>query len=282
MKIPRHALLLNEDMIVAIRAAARAGEEILRGYGKLHHIREKGISDLVCEVDLAADKAILEELRQLRPGDEIISEELSPSKIEKVGRCWVVDPLDATLAFVFEAGREFPSVLIALRDQAITRIGVVLFPLTAEWFYAVRGGGAYKNSVRLSTASQVTDLCGAWVDMNQYGHVELETPQFAILRERLRLPGGARLVTTLVPHSGIAVRIAEGTKKISAVIHDNNRRKVKQESWDVAAAQLILEEAGGVFLNFKGERYNPFKPEPIVAAASSEIATQIFSLLDNK
>ncbi len=281
IEIPDHALSFIRDMCVAVRAAAKAGDEILRGYGRLYQIKEKGVGDFVCEIDIAADRAILEELRQFRPSDEIISEELSPSKVEKVGRCWVIDPLDATSAFIFEAGRSLPSVLVALREEATTRIGVVLFPLTGEWFYAIRGDGAYKNGARLSTKGRASVLQEAWVDMNQYGNAELETSQFARLRERLRSRDGARLVTSQPPHSGIVVRIAEGRKKISAVIHDNNKSRVKQEPWDTAAVQLVLEEAGGVFLNFHGERYDPFEPEPIVAAVSCELAMQILGLLES-
>jgi myo-inositol-1(or 4)-monophosphatase len=277
--VPAHALGLGDDMSVALRAAARAGAEILQGYGKLHQVGEKGVGDLACEVDVAADIAILGELKGSRPGDSLVSEELVPSSKDPGGRCWVVDPLDATSAFIFQTSRALPSVLVALREEGETQLGVVFFPLTNEWFYAVRGVGSYKDGVRLSTARHTTSLSSAWVDMNHYGDAQLETELFASLRKSLRSSNGARLVTSQVPHSGIVARIAEGEQKISAVIHDNNWKKVKQAPWDTSATQIILEEAGGVFLNLMGERYDPFRPEPIIAAASRDLAIQIILTL---
>ena len=290
LEIPDHALSLDDDLSVAIRAAAKAGEVIIKEYGKPHQIDEKGVGDLVTPTDRVAQKVILDELRRARPRDKRVfeekekEEESSPSntyEADEAGRCWFVDPLDATSAFIFEAGEDLPSVMIALRDEGVTRVGVVLFPLTSEYFYAISGGGAYKNGACLSTANRKAILKKAWIDMNQYGDVEFETRKFARLRRRLRSEAGAKegLVTSQAPHSGIAVRIAEGKRKISAVIHDNNKKKVKQQSWDVAAPQLILEEAGGVFVNFSGERYNLFNPEPLIATVSLDFAMQILRLI---
>lgn len=194
-------------------------------------------------------------------------------------RIWIIDPLDSTTGSIFRAGIDIPSVLVALREDGVVKVGVIFFPLTGEYFYAVRGSGAYKNGVRIRIKTPVPSLREAWIDMNQYGDSSYETPAFEILRKRLRLPGGARLVTSLVPHSGIVARIVEGQKMISAVIHDNNPKKMKQAPWDVAAPQLFFEEAGGVFLNLEGRKYDPFNPELIIAAASGELAFEIINLL---
>jgi fructose-1,6-bisphosphatase/inositol monophosphatase family enzyme len=70
----------------------------------------------------------------------------------------------------------------------------------------------------------------------------------------------------------------EGKKRISAIIHDNNPLKVKQSIWDVTAPQIIVEEAGGVFLNSRGARYDPLEPDMIIIAKSQELADEILSL----
>jgi fructose-1,6-bisphosphatase/inositol monophosphatase family enzyme len=281
IEIPKHLLYLSSEMIIAARAASFAGTVIRQGFARRWQtIQEKGLGDLVCQVDVEAQRVIINEIRTSGNDDLIISEELPSPQGTLAQRCWVVDPLDATSAFVFRSGEHFPSILIAFRQSGVMEIAVALFPLMHEWFYSLRGGGTYKNGRRLYDRAGIKILNEAWVDLNQQSDAEYETPEFALLRQRLRSRIGARLVTSYVPHSGIAARIAEGEQLISAVIHDNNPRKVKQAPWDVCAPQLILEEAGGVFLNLRGERYDPFNPQPILAANSREIADQILALLE--
>jgi myo-inositol-1(or 4)-monophosphatase len=153
--------------------------------------------------------------------------------------------------------------------------------VTQEWFYAVKGKGAFTGNGKRLTASNSHLLKESWVDMNQFGDSSLESEVFAKLRTSLRSKVGARLVTTHVPHSAIAMRILDGTTGLSAVIHDNNKQKVKQASWDVAAPKLIVEEAGGTILSLRGEPYDIFSPEPFVIANSQELAEQIIQLTSN-
>ena len=85
------------------------------------------------------------------------------------------------------------------------------------------------------------------------------------------------MVTGVVPYSGVAVRMLDQSVGMSAVVHDNGPKKVKQGPWDIAAVQLIVEEAGGVMWNPQGERISPFKPEPIIAAPSRALAEWILN-----
>src|SRR3989344_5232229 len=111
--------------------------------------------------------------------------------------------------------------------------------------------------------------------MNQYGDSSLETDIFARLRITLRSAQGAKLVTSQAPHSSIAMRMLDGTMRLAAVIHDNNPKKVKQECWDVAAVQLIVEEAGGVVVDFAANEYDIFKAKPFIVASSLALAYEI-------
>lgn len=208
----------------------------------------------------------------------MLSEELSSDVVEDGGRLWVIDPLDATAAFLFGAGRSFVSVMISLRQNFETELAVILFPLTGEWFYAKRGEGAFKNGQKIDTKKVTKKLNEAWVEMNHYGDAAFETEEFAKLDKRLRSADGARLVTRFAPYSGVVARIVEQDKRIAAVVHDNNPQSVKQAPWDIIPAQLLLEEAGGVFVNLKGERVDPLKAELMVAAGNREVAEAILDL----
>ena len=272
-----HASTLSNELDIACRAALAAGIIVRDGFGSIQKVESKGVGDLVCEVDRAADAAATEVLSD-NSKIAILSEELNPEVQQSSEDLWIVDPLDASSAFLVRAGIHYPSVLVALRRDGQTQLGVVLFPLTGEWFYAVRGKGAFKDGNRLRVPSGPDELKKIWVDMNQYGDSQYETPFFSELRNRLRTPSGALLVTIGVPNAGVAMRIAEGKSMLGAAVHDNNPAAVKQAAWDIASTQVIFEEAGGVFVSQNGGPVDPFVARPFVVARSKELADQILQL----
>ncbi|MFK7736669.1 MAG: inositol monophosphatase [Pirellulaceae bacterium] len=285
LKVPlntiiEHAQSLSSDLELAVRAASAAGQVIIEGANELSRgesgkIERKGIGDLVSEVDRDADRAAIDVL-QSGSSLPILSEELN-CDVETEDSMWILDPLDASSAFLMQAGTEYPSVLVAQRQQNETALGVAYFPLIDAWYYAIRGTGAWKNSKRL-VCDMAEPLEQVWVEMNQYGDASLETKYFRSLNERLRSDQGACLVTSNVPHAGVAMRIADGNSSLAAAVHDNNPASVKQGPWDIAAPQVILEEAGGVFLNPEGERSDPFTCEPVIVARSRSLADVIVEL----
>ena len=272
-----HGSNLDPDIGIAIEAAIAAGKIIRDGAGQIHDIESKGVGDLVSEVDKKADDVITEVL-QKHSQLPILSEESSPTLADGVEDFWIVDPLDATSAFLAQAGPQYPSVLINRQHGETTICSVVYFPMTDEWFYAAKGKGAWKETQRLVVSDEPMTLLESWVEMNQYSDNSLETELFASMRQRLRSKYGARLVTTNPPHSGVAVRIAESKTSLSVAIHDNSQEHVKQAAWDIAAPRLVLEEAGGVFLNFNGGALSLFKAEPFIVARTASLAHQVIEL----
>ncbi len=277
--LPPHLLTLGDpDLRLAAEAAAAAGTIIRDSYNRPTEIREKGVGDLVSAVDEEADQMITSLIRGNFPNDALISEELQPDAAG-ASRTWIVDPLDGTAAFLFRAGADIPAVMIALEVDDVLKLGLIHLPLTGDWFYALTGRGAFKNGRPLRAHHAPATLSEAWVEMNHYGDAAYETPAFATLRQRLRSAGGARLVTTPVPHSALAMQLFDGERRLGAVIHDNNPAQLKQGPWDTAAPQAIVEEAGGVFWNLRGERYDRRQPEPILIAANRAVADAIHQQL---
>lgn len=274
-----HAKSIHPDLEAALTAAAAAGKVIADGFGKFHTIDQKGVGDFVSEVDKLADQkccGILSDKSSLA----ILSEELHPDLASGVEDFWIVDPLDATSAFLMQAGLQYPAVLIGQYQKGQGVLGVGYFPLTGEWFYGYRGKGAFKNAVQLKIPTEEYLLEEAWVEMNQYGDSQYETKPFTVLRDRLRTSAGARMVTTTVPNSGVALRVAECNTGLGAAIHDNQASKIKQAPWDVAPVKVILEEAGGVFVNLAGKPIDAFVPEVSIIARNQSLAEQIIGLLD--
>jgi myo-inositol-1(or 4)-monophosphatase len=279
--ILNHAREIDPDLGIAIEAAAAAGQIICDGSGKMHDVELKGVGDLVSKVDQDADIAIAKVLKQ-HSDLAILSEESSPSLDDGVTDFWIVDPLDATSAFLTQAGPQYPSVLINRQQGETTTSSVVYFPLTDEWFYAAKGRGAWKDGKRLIVSDEPMTLLESWVEMNQYADNSLETELFSSMRQRLRSKYGARLVTTNPPHSGVAVRIAESISSLSVAIHDNAEAHVKQAAWDIAAPRLVLQEAGGVFVNFSGKELNLFKAEPFIVARTESLAREVIELFETE
>lgn len=268
---------LSQDLQLAIRAAASAGQVITAGAADLRGtvVESKSVGDLVSQVDRDADLAATTLLRE-NSALPILSEELHHDVGEQ-NDLWIVDPLDGSSAFLTGAGAHLPSVLIAQVREGVAQVGVCYFPLANEWFYAQRGRGAWKDGKRLVCDAKES-LAEVWVEMNQYGDARFETAYFRDLKERLRSDEGARLVTSQAPHAGVAMRIAECQSSLAVAVHDNNSALVKQGPWDIAAPQLILEEAGGVFLNPKGGRTDSFTCEPIIVARSLSLAREVLEL----
>eukprot|EP00906_Rhabdomonas_costata_P015394 RCo022142 len=172
--------------------------------------------------------------------------------------------------------------MVALRECRRTTAAVVVFPLTGEWFYAAQGKGAFRNGVPLGTASppeKAPRLKEMWVDMNEYGNSQWASAEFRALKARLQSPEGCRLVSCQVPHSGIAMRLVDGSCGLSAVVHDNNPARVKQAPWDIVAPQLIVQECGGNYWTISGAVTDPFTPTVNVVALCEATAMAIVRLL---
>ena len=276
---PSHGCELSSQVRTALRAATAGANVIRQWVGRPTRIIEKGVGDLVSEVDKQAEKAVLDVLQADPLKATIFSEESDPSILEGASQCWYVDPLDGTSAFLFRVGNPFPSVLVSLYCEDKPSAAAIVFPLTGEFFYSHTGLGAYKDRQPLVLPSP-TRLEDAWIDMNQYGNARYETGMFAYLRNKLRTSQGAKLVTSFPPHSGVAMRLIDGTTGLCAVVHDNNSENVKQAPWDIAAPLAILHEAGGCFLSLRtGQPIGPKDCEPMVVSADRKLANQIIDLV---
>lgn len=283
----QHAQSLGvEELSVSLEAAISAGFFIFNGWnGTLEdlEVKEKGVGDLVSAVDLKAEEHILEKIQKKFPDDLVLSEETMQTTRACPGkRMWIIDPLDGTSCFVFRVSSDLVSVLIALYDcdeQKVT-VALELFPIQKRAVYALLGKGAFCDgkAIKINEAAKVP-LSKAWVNLNHYSDVTFESEAFVRARQMLRSPGktAARMVTNFPATSGVACQLIFG--RMSAILHDNDVRSVKQGPWDTAAPQLIIEEAGGLFLNGKtGQRYDTLSPDLVLIAATKELAEEILHI----
>ncbi len=219
------------------RIALDAGEAILEVYKRGSFcVDEKADASPVTEADYAAHHCIADGLAALTPDIPLLSEEGGIPGFEERrqwSRYWLVDPLDGTRQFI--RGIDEFTVNIALIDQGVSILGVIYAPVTGEFYFAVKGCGAYKQ-VAQATASQIS--CRAWqggkitIAGSRSSHrknVEIFASQFD---EHEILAVGSSLKSCFVAEGRADVYVRFGPTS----------------EWDTAAAQCIVEEAGGQLL----------------------------------
>ena len=239
-------LALREAVINIARAAADA---ILDVYEHAFDVEHKADASPLTAADLAAHHVIDHGLRQLTPELPVLSEEgasLTWAERRQWTRYWLVDPLDGTREFVKRNG-EF-TVNIALIDNGVAVLGVVLAPVGGALWHGVHGQGAGRRDggvdggvdVPLRTRAPAT---GTLRIAASRSHMD---PRTRALLDRVGDTETVGLGSSLK-----FCRIAEGAMDVYP-------RFGPTSEWDTAAAQCVLECAGGVVIAPDGRpfRYN--------------------------
>jgi len=215
-----------------ISIAQEAGERILSIYEGDFGIVHKPDESPVTEADLAAHHIIIDRLKALTPELPVLSEESAtiPYGERARWRCyWLVDPLDGTREFIKRNG-EF-TVNIALIDEHRPVLGIVHAPVTGVSYYASRGSGAFKRAA------------GGETYQIHARHI-VEKPMIAVSRARCN-PRQQRLLDNIGPHETIAVGSSLKSCLVAEGKADLYARLGPTSEWDTAAAQCIVEQAGG-------------------------------------
>ncbi len=238
--------MMLESLIPGVCAIARrAAAEILNVYNGEFAVAQKDDRSPLTAADLAAHRCIVDGLRKLTPELPILSEESAAiGWDERRGwsRYWLVDPLDGTREFVKRNG-EF-TVNIALIDGDRSVLGVVQVPVGGVIAWAWQGGGAWMaaadgESHRCRTRERADPLVVA-------GSRSHGDPRLLGMIERI----GAHEIVPL----GSSLKFL----RIAAAEADLYVRLGPTSEWDTAAAQCVLEEAGGAVIDLQGMplRYN--------------------------
>lgn len=226
---------------IAISAARQAGDVIVRHMEQVDRVKvtAKGTNDFFSEVDVKAEQTIIKTILKAYPEHGIIAEEsgvINPDA-ESV---WIIDPIDGTNNYL----HSFPFYSVAIAHKVKGRIehGVVYDPLRHECFSASRGRGAQLNDRRIRVSKQ-TQLLNALLSS---GFPARQTTRYASLYlsifealigkcAGIRRTGSAALDLVYVACGRLDGFLELGLK-----------------SWDIAAASLIIKEAGGLVSDFQG------------------------------
>ena len=258
-----------------IRIAKEAGAGILNYYGlpsKDIEITRKDDNTLLTEADLSSHDILYHELQQLTPDIPVLSEEDAiPSYQERSqwGRYWLLDPLDGTRGFIDH--RDEFTVNIALVEHRKVKLGVVYAPVLRQCYFAATGEGAYKQ-VADDEVERIHTKTTNWNSFTVFLGYYLSSPHLPAFFKRLRGCHVMRLNSSLK-----FCRVAEGRG-------DFYPRLGNTSEWDTAAAQCVLEEAGGALLDLEGEslQYNAKSSlinPAFVAMGDTSQQAKIFDLL---
>lgn len=242
-----------QDLLNPVSVIARqAGAAILEVYRRDDHgVQHKADESPLTAADLAAHHLIMAALHKLTPALPVLSEESADvpwSRRQTWERYWLVDPLDGTKEFINRNG-EF-TVNIALIESGVPVLGVVYVPTLDLLYSGAQGLGAVKDergqSTRIATAKvQPAQTQLRVVASRRHGGDELEAWIARV---------GRRFSAIELVSMGSSLKIclvAEGRADIYP-------RLAPTSEWDTAAAQAILEAAGGVLTDtaFRPYRYN--------------------------
>lgn len=228
----------NAELLAFAATLAREAGAIAAAQFGFSIARRKADGSLVTKTDEQIDRLLSQRIREIYPGDAILSEEQLTVYDPAIERTWVVDPLDGTTNFA----RGLPTwgVSIGLLVRGAPVVGVLYFPLLDELYAAAVGEGATCNGEAIRTTDEV-------VMDDEHIFMECTRTRAHYL---LTLPLKSRMMGSAAFHM---CKVADG----SAMAGNEATPKV----WDIAAAGLILTEAGGVMQGSKGDAVFPLPAE---------------------
>lgn len=236
---------------VSVEAARRAGEVIKDRFLTDKEIRFKGRADIVTDVDLAAERIILDLVQSEYPQFSILSEESNPIETGSPFT-WVVDPIDGTRNFA--EGIPHFCVVVALAKGSDMVVGVTYDPIKEETFSAEIGRGAMLNgeAISVSSRSEIPD-CVLGFDL---GYVD-DKAATALDMIRSLWPGFQTM--RLMGSSALGMAYA-AAGRVDLYFHHS------LSPWDSASGLLLAREAGGNVVDRQGKDANLFTPSVIVSS----------------
>jgi myo-inositol-1(or 4)-monophosphatase len=233
---------MHPMLTIAVRAARRAGSIINRASldgGPALNVRSKRVNDFVTQIDQAAEEAIIETVKRSYPEHGFLAEESGVASPDAEYR-WIIDPLDGTTNFI----HGFPQycVSIAVERRGTLMHGVVYDPTKNELFTASKGGGAFLNDrrVRVSKCEKLGNaLVGTGFPFREMKRADTYLSQLRTIMEGssgVRRAGAAALDLAYVACGRLDAFWELGLSP-----------------WDMAAGALLIQEAGGLVGDLKGD-----------------------------
>jgi myo-inositol-1(or 4)-monophosphatase len=265
--LPAPEARLSDDRVLIEDAVRDAGEIARKFYGGEYKRWDKGKGHPVTDADIAVDKFLRETLTAARPDYGWLSEETNddPARLQKQS-VFVVDPIDGTVAFL--KNRPHFTICVALVREERPVIGVVLNPIMDECFAATIGEGAAMNGQPIHVSDRAElEGCHLCAARDMMEHPAWNTP-----------PNRPWPPMNIENRNSVAYRMA----LVAAGQWDAMLALSAKRDWDLAAAEIICREAGGIVSSHTGAPlvYNsPGASHPSVVAAGPDLHARLLEFL---
>ena len=252
-------------LTIAVRAARKAGDFIIRESDKIRSVQSKSQNDYVTNVDEAAERLIIDTISHSYADHAFLGEESGQSGESDYQ--WIIDPIDGTTNFI----RKVPhwAISIACRYKGKTEVGVVYDPLREELFTAVRGRGAQFNGKRI----RVSNTKGLEHSLLATGFP---------FRNKQKLDEYMKIFSKLYPHCADMRRAGSAALDLAYVAAGiiDGFWDFGLSDWDIAAGTLLIEEAGGMISDIKG---NPnYQQADSILAANPKAFKTMLQIINQK
>jgi myo-inositol-1(or 4)-monophosphatase len=201
-------------------------------------IEYKGLTDMVSYVDKTAEQIIVKNLEKILPEAGFITEEKTRNQIGERYN-WIIDPLDGTTNFIH--GVPTYSVSIALKEYEELVFGVVYEINLDECFYAWKDAPAYLNGKEIKVSNNPTISTSLIATGFPYYDFEKQPAYISLFTELMKSCHGLRRL------GSAAVDLAYTACGRFEAFYEYNLNP-----WDIAAGVVIVRQAGGQVINYKG------------------------------
>ncbi len=235
--------MYDEHLVFAKSVALEAGEVMLKYFGTVMDNEQKEDDTIVTVADKEINTMVINRVNEIYSDHAVIGEEESRHKDTK--HAWVCDPIDGTNPFAMSLAVSVFSLAYVYDGEPL--VGVIYDPFAKRLFWACKGGGAYVNDEPLSVSTD-NFIPGARVNFDWWAKAEFDIlPKLTQLSKDtgvyLLSPGSTTHMAALVAQGDFVASIFCGTKG---------------KCMDIAAAKVIVEEAGGKVTDMYGhdQRYD--------------------------
>jgi myo-inositol-1(or 4)-monophosphatase len=253
-----------KDYLSVAREAALTAGGILRD--NIHGIREityKGDINLVTEMDMRSERAVIDILLASFPDHGIMAEEETTIR-KGSGFTWIIDPLDGTTNYAH--GYPCFSVSIALEQDDEIVLGVVYDPMRGELFSAQKGHGAFLNGKPIQVSGTDTLIKSLLATGFPYDRKVSDRNNLDYFRDLLMASQEVR---------------RDGSAALDLCYVASGRFdgfwELKLKPWDVAAGSIIVAEAGGNVSDLSGSKFSIHEDE--ILASNGKVHAQMVGLL---
>jgi myo-inositol-1(or 4)-monophosphatase len=229
---------------IAEKAAIEAGKYLLEKIGRAVVKSKKSSRDELLDVDIEAERILLERFHAETPHIGILSEEAGFEGRDD--QYWIIDPLDGSANF--QHGNSLFAIAIALVVHEQTQAGLIYLPTSNEMFTALKEQGAYLNRKRIAV-SEVTTLQQALLHFGDFTKADDSQVSQEGLKDFSRLVTEVQRVRMIGTAALDLASVACG--RAEALVHSSTH------PWDIEAGKLLVQEAGGQITVLQGNRSKP-------------------------